>query len=162
MAITAVFSADDVILDMDAPGKRDLLERLATEAAARLGRTEAEVLDALKDRERIGSTALGKGVALPHAELAGDIRRFMLFARLHRAIDFGAQDDEPVDLVFLVLWPAAGGKDLLSTMSEICRFLREPQILRDLRSASTPERVVEIMHQVASFAPPPPAPAAQP
>ena len=120
------------------------------------------MLDALKDRERIGSTALGKGVALPHAELAGDIRRFMLFARLHRAIDFGAQDDEPVDLVFLVLWPAAGGKDLLSTMSEICRVLREPQILRDLRSASTPERVVEIMHQVASFAPPPPAPAAQP
>ena len=84
-----------------------LLQALAAEAASRLGRPEGEILGALQARERLGSTALGRGVALPHARLAGDDPPVVLFARLRRPIDYEARDEEPVDLVILILWPEA-------------------------------------------------------
>jgi PTS system nitrogen regulatory IIA component len=149
MGILDLFSAADVILDVSASNKRSLLEIMATEAANRLGRSSQEILGALQAREEIGSTALGKGVALPHAELRSTDPPVILFTRLRRPIDFDARDDEPVDLVFLVLWPAAAGKGLLPAMSEICRAVRDPQSLRRLRLAQTPEDVVELVHQLA-------------
>ena len=79
---------------------------------------------------------------------AGHDPPIVLFTRLRRPIDFDARDDEPVDLVFLVLWPAAAGKGLLPAMSEICRALREPQSLRRLRLAETPEEVVQLVRQL--------------
>src|SRR5690606_6985762 len=99
-------SPPDVLLDVDASSKRTVLQHLAAEASGRLGRTEQEILDALKAREKVGSTALGRGVALPHARIEGGIAPTMLFARLRRPVDFEAPDEEPVDLVILVLWPA--------------------------------------------------------
>ena len=148
MAISDLLSVADVILDVSAGNKRSLLEVLSDEAASRLGRSSQEILEALRDREQIGSTALGRGVALPHAELSGTHPPIVLFTRLQRPIDFDARDDEPVDLVFLVLWPAGGGKGILPTISEICRALREPQSLRRLRLAKTPEEVVELVRQL--------------
>ena len=148
MAISDLLSAADVILDVSASNKRSLLEVLSAEAASRLGRSSQEILEALRDREQIGSTALGRGVALPHAELSGTHPPIVLFARLQRPIDFDARDDEPVDLVFLVLWPAGAAKGLLPAMSEICRALREPQSLRRLRLAETPEEVVQLVSQL--------------
>src|SRR6476469_3384869 len=121
------------MLDPSVRNKRDLLEILATEAASRLGHSKQKILDALQSREELGSTALGKGVALPHAELPGTVPPIMLFARLRRPIDFDARDAEPVDLVFLVLWPAAAIKRLLDAMSEICPALRDPHFVRRLR-----------------------------
>jgi nitrogen PTS system EIIA component len=150
MGISDLFSTADVILDVSASNKRSLLEIMATEAANRLGRSRQEILESLQAREQIGSTALGKGVALPHAELRGTDQPVVLFTRLRRPIDFDARDDEPVDLVFLVLWPAAVGKGLLPAMSEICRTLRDPQSLRRLRHAETPEAVVQLVHQLAT------------
>ena len=148
MAISDLLSVADVILDVSASNKRSLLEVLSDEAASRLGRSSQEILEALRDREQIGSTALGRGVALPHAELSGTHSPIVLFTRLQRPIDFDARDDEPVDLVFLVLWPAGGGKGILPTISEICLALREPQSLRRLRLAETPEEVVELVRQL--------------
>lgn len=134
-----------------------LLEVLSDEAASRLGRSSQEILEALRDREQIGSTALGRGVALPHAELSGTHPPIVLFARLQRPIDFDARDDEPVDLVFLVLWPAGAAKGLLPAMSEICRALREPQALRRLRGAASAKEVVAILDRYGE--PPTAAPA---
>jgi PTS system nitrogen regulatory IIA component len=148
MAISDLLSVADVILGVSASNKRSLFEVLSDEAASRLGRSSQEILEALRDREQIGSTALGRGVALPHAELSGTHPPIVLFTRLQRPIDFDARDDEPVDLVFLVLWPAGGGKGILPTISEICRALREPQSLRRLRLAETPEEVVQLMRQL--------------
>jgi PTS system nitrogen regulatory IIA component len=150
MGISNLFSASDVILDVSASNKQNLFEIMAGEAANRLGRSSQEILEALQSREQIGSTALGKGIALPHAELRGTDPPIILFTRLLRPIDFDARDDEPVDLVFLALWPAAAGKGLLSAMSEICRTLRDPQSLRRLRHAETPEDVVQLVHQLAT------------
>ena len=150
MGISDVFSAADVILEASPTSKAGLLELLATEAAKRIGLSKQDILSALQAREKIGSTALGKGVALPHTELQGAESPVVLFARLRRPISFDAGDDEPVDLVFLVLWPATAGKGLLPVMSEICRTLRNPQSLRHLRLAETPEDVARFMHQATA------------
>ena len=145
MGITDHLSATDVILDLDATNKRAILQRLAAEAAARLGRSEAEILDALQARERLGSTALGRGVALPHARLEGALPPVALFARLRLPVDFEARDEQPVDLVILVLWPEASPEGFLPALAETCRSLREPQVLRRLRTVKAPEEVVTLL-----------------
>lgn len=147
MSITERISATDIVLDLSASNKRNLLQTLAAEAARRLGRPEQEILGALQDRERLGSTALGRGVALPHARLAGDDQPIMLFARLRKPIDYEAKDDEPVDLVILVLWPEASPEGFLPALSETCRALREPQALRRLRAAASADEVVALLNR---------------
>ncbi|AWK88632.1 PTS sugar transporter subunit IIA [Azospirillum thermophilum] len=147
MSIAELLSAPNVILDAEPTNKAALLDFLAAEAGQRLGLPKPEVLGALEAREKLGSTALGRGVALPHAEIRDAQAPLLLFARLRRAVNFEARDEEPVDLVFLVLWPAAARKGLLPAMSDICRALREPQTLRWLRAAETPEDVVRLVLQ---------------
>lgn len=147
MSLSDLLSAHNVILDAGLANKESLLERLSIEAANRIGCQKEEILKALQAREHIGSTALGKGVALPHTELRGTETPLVLFARLRRPIDFDARDDEPVDLFFLVLWPTATRKGLLPVMGEICQALRDPQSLRRLRQAETPEAVVQLVLQ---------------
>jgi PTS system nitrogen regulatory IIA component len=149
LGILDLFSTRDVILDLGAMNKASLLELLAAEVAQRSGRTTKEVLEALKARERIGSTALGNGIALPHAEFRDGLSPSILFARLLRPLGFEAADDQPVDLIFVVLWPAANRKAFLDVMAEICRMLRDGQVLRRLRSAATPEEVVQVLHEAA-------------
>jgi PTS system nitrogen regulatory IIA component len=145
MGITDHLSAADVILDLGATTKAATLQRLAAAAAGQVGRPEAEVLEALQARERLGSTALGRGVALPHARLEGNPPPVVLFARLRRPVEFDARDEEPVDLVILVLWPEASPEGFLPMLAETCRSLREPQTLRRLRAAATPEDVLELL-----------------
>lgn len=146
MRLSDHFSGADVSLGATARNKRALLETMAATAALRLGRSGQEILDVLEAREALGSTALGKGVALPHAQLPGASAPLVLFARLDRPIDFDARDAEPVDLVFLVLWPTDDAKGLLNAMSKICRALRNADLLRQLRGARTAEDVVRLLH----------------
>jgi len=152
MGISDFLSVPGVILDASPPDKASLLELLAAEAAGRIGCPQKEILDALQAREQIGSTALGKGVALPHTELPCAETPLVLFVRLSHPIDFDARDDEPVDLVFLVVWPAASRKGLLPVMSEICQALRDPQSPRKLRHADTPEAAIQLLRQAAAAA----------
>lgn len=147
MGISDRISAADVILDLQAPNKRVLLQDLADQAAPRLGRPSEEVLKALQAREALGSTGLGRGVALPHARLQGDAPPVMLFARLRKPIDYEARDEEPVDLVILVLWPEAEAEGFLPALSDTCRALREPQALRQLRQAESAQEVVELLNR---------------
>jgi PTS system nitrogen regulatory IIA component len=152
MGITDLFRADGVFLDLAPGNKTDLLRVLSAEAAGRLGRLEQDVFRALQARERLGSTALGRGVALPHARLAGTAAPVALLARLRRPIEFEARDDEPVDLVFLVLWPDESPEGFLPALSEICRALREPQVPRGLRVAKAPEEALAILGRGGSTA----------
>ena len=145
MGISDRISAADVVLDLDVGSKRALLQDLAARAAQRLARPEAEILHALEDREALGSTALGRGVALPHARLAGNDPPVMLFARLRHPLDYEARDEEPVDLVILVLWPEAEAEGFLPALSDTCRALREPQALRRLRGAASAEEVITLL-----------------
>lgn len=134
-----------VKLGVRAENKRHLLELLASEAAGGLGRSRDEILEVLQSRENLGSTALGKGVALPHAHLTGSFPPFVLFARLDRPIDFEARDTEPVDLLFLVLWPSEDIKGLLPATRELCRALRDATLLRQLRLAEAPDSVARLL-----------------
>jgi PTS system nitrogen regulatory IIA component len=142
MGIAEHLSPQDVILDLGASSKDAALQSLAAVAARRMDRPEAEILDALRARERLGSTALGRGVALPHARIEGDAPPVVTFARLHRPIDFEARDEEPVDLVIQVLWPEAAAEGFLPMLAETCRALRDPNTLRRLRTAATPAEVL--------------------
>ena len=153
MGITDHLSAADVVLDLDAATKRDVLRLLSAEAAGRLGRPEREVLGALAARERLGSTALGRGVALPHARLAGNSPPLALLARLRRPVDFEARDDEPVDLVILVLWPEASPEGFLPALSSIVGALRDPQVPRRLRRARTPGEAAALLRRDAASPP---------
>lgn len=145
MRIDHLPSLDDIILEMDVGSKPALLQTLAARAALRLGRDEQEVSAALLARERLGTTALGRGVALPHARLAGGDPPLMLFARLRRPIDFEARDEEPVDLVFAVLWPEEAAEGFLPALSGLCRSLREPAFLLGLRRAATAAEVMALL-----------------
>lgn len=151
MGISDRISAADVMLDLSVRNKRDLLEIMARKAAVPLGRSEAEILDALSAREDLGSTALGRGVAVPHAQLRGAVPALMLLARLRQPIDFDAPDAEPVDLIFLVLWSADDPKGLLEAVGEICRRLRDPEMLRRLRLAVRPQDVSEVLDDRGEF-----------
>lgn len=145
MSITDYLSVTDVILDLEVPNKRTALQLLATEAANRMGRPEGDILGALQARERLGSTALGRGVALPHAQIEGNPTPVALFARLERPLDFEARDEELVDLVILVLWPEASPEGFLPTLSETCRSLRDEQVRQKLRTAKAPEEVLALL-----------------
>lgn len=145
MMIFDQFAPEDVRLGISSKNKSALLEVLAVEAAARIERASDEILEALKKREALGSTALGHGAALPHAQLPGASPPYVLFARLEQPVDFDARDGEPVDLVFLVLWPEAATKDLLTAMAGIARVLQNPTLRRGLRQASTAAQVADLL-----------------
>jgi PTS system nitrogen regulatory IIA component len=145
MGITDHWSAGDVVLDADVRNKDELLRVMGEKAAERAALPAEDVIDALRDREELGSTGIGRGIALPHAELPAVSAPVVLFARLRRPIDYESQDAERVDLVFVALWPAEGTKRLLDAMGDICRKLKEPSLARHLRSAGTADEVAQIL-----------------
>jgi PTS system nitrogen regulatory IIA component len=145
MGIADFVSPADILLDLGATSRRSLIERLAAEAGARLGVPRQEVFEALEAREQLGSTALRDGIAFPHAQMPGLARPLMLFARLREAVYFDPGDDEPVDLIFVMLWPAEDTKGFLPAMAEICRPLREPKILRRLRAAASAAEAAAVL-----------------
>jgi PTS system nitrogen regulatory IIA component len=135
MSIADLFPAEEDILSLSPANRTDLLDMLSAEAATRLGRRKDEIHDALQTRERLGSTALGRGVAMPHTRLKALEAPLAILARLKRPIDLDARDGEPVDLIFLVLWPEETSEGFLPALSNICRVLRNNQLPRQLRQA---------------------------
>jgi PTS system nitrogen regulatory IIA component len=151
LAIADVLSTAEIILDLSVATRRSLLETLSADAADRLGWPRQDVLEPVEAREQLGSTALRDGIAFPHAQIAGLPHPFMLFARLRQPIYFDPADDEPVDLIFLMLWPADDTKGFLPAMAEICRALREPKLLRRLRAAASAAEVLELLKGVRNL-----------
>ena len=134
--LSSILAADDVRAGVPARCQRDLLGRLAAHAAAAFGVDEASVFDELMARERLGSTGIGRGVAIPHAMARVPSVRGVCFA-LKRPIDFDAVDDVPVDLVFLLLAPRGDDAGHLKALSRVARRLRVEGVQDALRSART-------------------------
>ena len=124
-----------VIPALKANDKKQAFQALAEKAANIAGLESRDVYDTLLQRERLGSTGVGRGIAIPHGRLAQLQRILCVFARLEHPIDFDAPDEEPVDLVFLLLAPEQAGADHLKALARISRLLREPQTTEKLRSA---------------------------
>jgi PTS system nitrogen regulatory IIA component len=137
MNLTDIIHPDEVILDLRAGDKEHLLAELARQVGARVAVNPRDIQTALGQRERLGSTGLGRGFALPHARLEGFPQIFGLFARLARPIDFEAIDGRPVDLVFLLLIPEDAGNSHVSALAAVSRRLRDETILQQLRKADT-------------------------
>ena len=135
MKISDFLSQTDVELDVRAGDKTRLLSQLSTQAAAELGLNADEVSAEIVKREELGSTGVGNGVALPHARLRGLRKPFGLFARLSHAIEFEAIDDQPVDLIFLLLLPDASDDEQLNSLACVARVLRDPRTLQRIRAA---------------------------
>jgi PTS system nitrogen regulatory IIA component len=130
----------DVLLNVRAADSRQLLEDMAKRAAATLDMPEDTIVSALLKREDLGSTGVGNGVAIPHARFEAVKKPFGILARLKQPVDFNAIDGQPVDLIFVLLLPAAGEGEQLGALASVARKLRAPDILTRLRQAkSTPE-----------------------
>lgn len=139
-------------LDFDAirpslPGgnKRSLLQQLANLAAQRLETVSAAVLSSLVERERLGSTGFGQGVAIPHGKIDGLERIYGLFARLAEPVDYKAIDGRPVDLVFLLLSPPEAGADHLKALAVISRITRNAATLERLRGARSRDALAAVL-----------------
>ncbi|KXF78897.1 transcriptional regulator [Paramesorhizobium deserti] len=122
-----------IIPALKASSKKQLLQIMAEKAAELTGLTEREVFDTILQRERLGSTGVGNGIAIPHGKLNSIKRITGIFARLENPVDFEALDDQPVDIVFLLLAPENAGADHLKALSRIARLLRDPDMVTKLR-----------------------------
>lgn len=131
--IADVLDRRHVIPGFTAQNKAALLEELARRAAVALKLDENFLISALCERERLGSTGIGKGVAIPHARIPGLGRGFGMFVRIEPPVDYDAIDKEPVDLVFLLLTPVEAGSAHLSCLAGISRRLRDPATVAALR-----------------------------
>jgi nitrogen PTS system EIIA component len=135
MRISDLLSPTDVMIDVRASTKRLLLQEFAAKAADGLGLPVDQVAPYLLKREELGSTGIGRGVAIPHARLPDLQRVHGLLARLKQPIEFDAIDSEAVDIVFVLLLPAAAEKEQLGALALVARTLRSPENLARIRSA---------------------------
>lgn len=131
---------ENIVLDLAPPSKAILIKQLSILAAERLALDASEIVRVLTNRETLGSTGIGAGIAIPHANVKGLDRHFCLFARLAKPVDFEAVDDEPVDLVFLLLNPE-NRPDHLNILSCIARRVREEETAAAIRRVTTPQDV---------------------
>ena len=124
-----------VVAELKAQSKKQLLQELSIRASQLTGLSDRTIFDTLLERERLGTTGVGHGIAIPHGKLSGLTKIVGLFARLEAKIDFDAIDDQPVDLVFLLLAPESAGADHLKALARVSRLLRNTQVCEKLRGA---------------------------
>ena len=135
MPLTDILTPQAILPSVKAGSKKQLLQELAAFAASQSGLSESDVYEALVQRERLGSTGIGHGIAIPHGKLPKLNQLFGIFARLEKPLDFEALDGEPVDLIFLLLAPEGAGADHLKALSRVARALRDPAIAQKLRKS---------------------------
>ncbi|MFO1166681.1 MAG: PTS IIA-like nitrogen regulatory protein PtsN [Rhodoblastus sp.] len=145
MSLNDLISPQAVIPALKANSKKQALIEISEKAATLSGLDSREVLDALIQRERLGSTGIGAGIAIPHGKLAKCGRIFGVFARLEKPIDFEALDDAPVDLMFLLIAPENAGADHLNALSRAARVLRDQSLVATLRSTRDPSAIYSIL-----------------
>jgi PTS system nitrogen regulatory IIA component len=135
MPLTDLVAPSAIIPALKVNGKKQALQEIAAKAAELTGQSDRAILEILLQREKLGSTGVGNGVAIPHGKLPKLNKVFGLFARLDRQIDFEALDGQPVDLVFLLLAPEGAGADHLKALARISRLLRDGVAVEKLRAA---------------------------
>ncbi len=142
MKLSDVLAPENVVLDLDASSKSSLLRTLSAIAAKQLGIGEAAIFSALDNREKLGSTGIGEGIAIPHAAVPDLKKPFALFARLSKPIDFEAIDDSPVDIIAVLLVPAEKSSANLNLLAGLARILRSEKRKR-IRSLAAATDVYE-------------------
>jgi len=145
MLTTDLVAPNAIIPAMKVNGKKQALQEIAAKAAELTGQNERAILEILLQREKLGSTGVGNGVAIPHGKLPKLNKVFGLFARLDRPIDFEALDGHPVDLIFLLLAPEGAGADHLKALARVARLLRDPDVARKLRESRDADALYSVL-----------------
>ena len=145
MEMVELLAQDGVVANLKASSKKQALQELSQQAASLTGLHERVIFDVLLQREKLGTTGIGRGIAIPHGKMQELERLHGLFARLPKPIDFDAIDEQPVDLIFLLLAPESAGADHLKALARISRPLRDDAVCEKLRGADDPEALFALL-----------------
>jgi PTS system nitrogen regulatory IIA component len=145
MDLGDILTPDRVFGSLRARSKKQLLQELAVKCGEATGLEERRVLEAVLQREGLGSTAIGRGIAIPHGRMPGIRKILAMFARLEEPIDFDAPDGEPTDLIFLLLSPEDAGAEHLKALARISRLLRDGLAIEKLRATRDPSALYAVL-----------------
>lgn len=143
-------TAETICESLKVTSKKQALQEIARVFAAAYGLVERDVFDTLLERERLGTTGVGKGIAIPHGKLSGLERVIGVFARLERPINFDSLDDQPVDLIFAMLAPEGAGADHLKSLAKVSRLLKEQSLCEKLRGAHGADAIEALLIEHAA------------
>jgi nitrogen PTS system EIIA component len=152
MPLTDLVTPNAVIPALKINSKKQAIQEVAARAALVSGQSERVIFETLLQRERLGSTGIGHGIAIPHGKLPNLDKLFGVFARLERPIDFEALDGQPVDLIFLLLAPEGAGADHLKALAKVARLLRDPEIAHKLRESRDAEALYAVLTMTSAAA----------
>ena len=150
MELSDLLTPESVVANLKAANKKQALQEIARAAAPLTGLEERAIFDALLERERLGTTGVGLGIAIPHAKMPGLDRLHGLFARLDQPIDFDSIDEQPVDLMFILLAPESAGADHLKALARISRLLRNQAVCEKLRGAESAVAILALLSEPES------------
>ncbi len=145
MEINDLLNTESVIASLRVTSKKQALQDLARRAAEITALDERAIFDVLMEREKLGTTGVGNGIAIPHGKLGSLDRLYGVFARLERSIDFQSIDEQPVDLIFLLLAPESAGADHLKALARVSRLLRDKTVCEKLRGTENAEALYALL-----------------
>lgn len=150
MELTDLVSPEAVLCGVKASSKKQALQEIALRANDAYGLDTRSVLEGLVAREKLGSTAMGNGVAIPHARIEGLSQIVGLFARLERPVDFEAADGQGVDLIFTLLAPQEAGSDHLRALAKVSRLMRNPSVRAKLRETDGTDALYALVTELSA------------
>jgi PTS system nitrogen regulatory IIA component len=150
MEIADLITPQCVVAKLRVTRKKQALPDVARRAADITGQPERAIFEVLIERERLGTTGVGNGIAIPHGKLAGLERLYGLFARLETPIDFDAIDEQPVDLICLLLAPESAGADHLKALARVSRLLRDRSVCEKLRCSDNTDAIYAQLSESAT------------
>jgi len=150
MTLDSLIDKQSVLANLKAPNKKQLLQELSQSLAAQVAIDHRVIFETLLKREKLGSTGIGQGIAIPHGKLPSISRVYGMFARLAQPIDFDSVDGQPVDLVFVLLAPEDAGADHLKALAKISRLLRDPGVVAKLRGTDDAQGLYAILTEPAA------------
>jgi nitrogen PTS system EIIA component len=145
MPLSDILAPHAVLPALRVSSKKQLLQDAAAKAAELCGQSELTIFQTLQQREKLGSTGVGNGIAIPHGKLPKLDKLVGLFARLETPIDFEALDGKPVDLVFVLLAPESAGADHLRALARVSRLLRDGEVARRLRASRNADDLYSVL-----------------
>ena len=152
MELADLLTPTSIIPTLRVTSKKQALQEVARFAADLTGQHERTIFEVLLERERLGTTGVGAGVAIPHGKLPGLKRLYGVFARLESPIAFEAVDEQPVDLIFLLLAPEGAGADHLKALAKVARLLRDPETAHKLRESRDAEALYAVLTMTSAAA----------
>ena len=145
MELTDLIGPNAVAADLRANSKKQFLQEIAKRAATITGSEERDIFDVLIEREKLGTTGIGQGIAIPHGKLPNLDKLYGFFFKLERPIDFDSIDEQPVDLICLLLAPETAGADHLKALARVSRFLRNATTCEKLRGTDSDDGIYALL-----------------